>query len=445
LDLLAEQRAIPMDQLCEFLGEPMDVVEHLVGCFLRAGLVRRARPVPSEPAWVWLTLRGVARSSHELSEPRPRVGGLAMSRAVNEVRLSIAARADVRWVSGNLERRRRGRRGGVPRAVIEAAGERHAIDVWLGNPDRSVMSRRLRSRAGEYDFLVWYYAREACASVEQFAVTCGCADLVVRPLPGLDLRGLLPVKWRVDCGADGPESWSAPGIRRPRRLTADDQLWKRLRAGSPVRMSRVVPESVPDAAFEVVAEVSGRDRVGLCGDVWRREGRGTWIFRLETDAGTYRVIRSRWGWRATEVRDESVFELVAGPPRVPRPPQGPPRSRYVEAVPAHYEFGEEVWAKVRPLIPPIEQRPRAHRGRRALSDRAMLSALVFLARRRRGFWSLRREQGYGSGLTVKRRLEYWLEIGVWDPVCEVLAESLPDGRDLDWRWWAAYSRIVSTS
>jgi transposase len=110
-----------------------------------------------------------------------------------------------------------------------------------------------------------------------------------------------------------------------------------------------------------------------------------------------------------------------------------------------WEFGDEVWAKVRPLIPPIEQRPRAHRGRRALSDRAMLSALVFLARRRRGFWSLRREQGYGSGLTVKRRLEYWLEVGVWDPVCEVLAESLPDGRDVDWRWWEAYSQIVLTS
>jgi transposase len=432
LDLLAEQQAIPIDQLAAYLEESEQTVEELVQFYLAAGLVRRARPVPSEPSWVWPTERGMAVSRHRLSTVSPRIGALEALRALNEVRLVVARHPDTRWLSGRVMRAEQGMVGSLPKAVVEVAGERHAIDVWLTGPaQQAVMNRRLVTRSAHYDALVWFYSRRACARIERFAANCGSRNLVVRPLPEVDLSGLHP-------GARGSRGRS----RRP--SIPSERSPRSSKSPRPSRMFRVAEDCIPAEALDAAAGVAGVGSVRLTGEAWRREGRGSRLFRLETDAGVFRVIRSAWGWRATRVVDESAFELVPGPVRHPRPPRGPSRGRYEEIEPRSFEFGEDVWDKLRGLIPPIEERPKARAGRKPLPDRVVLSGIVYLLRSGTSLRRLRRERGYGTGATIKARITYWEELEVWDPVREALVQALPDGRELDWPRLGAVAPRSST-
>ena len=51
LDLIAEQGAIPIDQLAEFLGFKLDKAKRTVKRLHEAGLVRREKPLAGEPEW----------------------------------------------------------------------------------------------------------------------------------------------------------------------------------------------------------------------------------------------------------------------------------------------------------------------------------------------------------------------------------------------------------
>jgi transposase len=425
LRLVAEQGAVPMDQLAEFLDLSDAEVEGLVWTYLRAGLVRRARPIPAEPAWVWLARRGMAAAGWRLSIASPRVGGLQMLRAVNEVRLLVAGSPGVRWVGSRQLRRELGRKGSLPKALVELGEERHAIDVWLSSPaERSSMVERLRSREADHDVVVWFYSGRAASAVEQFAESCGSAKLVVRPLPAVDEGRLRRAAW-------GPRQ---TGSRR--ESSSADRLWARLADAEPSLMYRVYPASVPAEALRAAAGAAGVGAVEIVGEAWRRTGKGCSIYRLETEAGVFRVVRSGWGWRADVVRDESVFEFLPDPPREPGKVKPSVKRPYVPARPRRLEFGEEVWAKVRPLIPPIEDRPRFKGGRASLPDRQILSGLVWMVRTGTPFNRVAREGEYGSSVALRSRLRYWEELGVWRSVREALTRLLPDGEELSWGFLA---------
>lgn len=420
LDLVAEQGAIAMDQLEEFLGETEEAVETRVMRLLEQGLVRRAQPVAKEAPWVWLAVRGMRESAYDLSIAVPRLGHLEALRSANEVRLLVESTGAGRWLSRRVMRHAQGLRGSIPTAVVEREGERHSIDIWFSVAEPASLSRRFALRAREYDAVVWFYSRRAFSSVKDFAVRREEAKLVIRPIPKVDMSGLR-----------GP---GVGGRRRPSPAIAtaandaDAQLWKRLQAGKPAPMRPILVGAVPPEAKQVIVAEVGRE---VClRAAWQTTRKGARVYRLETDAGVFRAICSSWGWRVSAVRSESVFELIPGEPVDPEV-SPPSRGRYVAAAPAQLEINDEVWAQVRDLIPPVE-RTRPGRGRQPTPDIVVVSGLIWMLRTKTPLSRFGEESEYGSGNALRARLRSWEADGVWEPLRKRLAELLPDGQELQW-------------
>jgi DNA-binding Lrp family transcriptional regulator len=159
LDLLAEQGAIPMDQLARFLGRDIERVHRLTLRLFQDGFVKRSRPFSNEPDWFWVGTRGARFSTTGLSAPALRLGALPKYRAVNEVRLHLRQELPkARWISGRSLRQSGGKKASLPTAVIETAGERHAIEVRLSRGQRLALETRINRRASEYDSVSLYCA-----------------------------------------------------------------------------------------------------------------------------------------------------------------------------------------------------------------------------------------------------------------------------------------------
>jgi transposase len=75
---------------------------------------------------------------------------------------------------------------------------------------------------------------------------------------------------------------------------------------------------------------------------------------------------------------------------------------------------DELWAIVAPMLPPAP-RPWWGGRTRIISDRACFATIVFMARAATP-WRLlpAAELGCGSYSTVRRRLDQWLAVGVFD-------------------------------
>jgi transposase len=91
---------------------------------------------------------------------------------------------------------------------------------------------------------------------------------------------------------------------------------------------------------------------------------------------------------------------------------------------------DELWALVRPLLPPEPPKPKG--GRPRVSDRAALAGIIFVLRTGCPWEWLPRELGCGSGVTCWRRLRDWQRAGVWHRLHTALLERLEAADRLDW-------------
>lgn len=183
--LVAEQAAIPFDQLARFLvaseRQAAKIAKHLAD----AGVADYARILHGEPPLLWLTQRGCRLSGTGFSYLPPRVGALARIRAVNEVRLHIAARApEARWICGRTVFRQQGYRGHRAHAVVESEGERHAILALLrpGRPEHWIPA--FQSHIRRHDAVIAFCLPSAERAVQRLAKRHHWPKLVIRPLPG---------------------------------------------------------------------------------------------------------------------------------------------------------------------------------------------------------------------------------------------------------------------
>ena len=101
---------------------------------------------------------------------------------------------------------------------------------------------------------------------------------------------------------------------------------------------------------------------------------------------------------------------------------------------------DELWAALRPLLPP--ERPKPRGGRPRCDDRAVLAGIIFVLRSGIPWEMLPRELGC-SGMTCWRRLRDWQEAGVWTRLHRVLLERLADAGHLDWSRASLDSASVS--
>lgn len=184
LRLVAEQSAMPFDQLARFL-DCDDPQAALIAKHLTArGFADYGRFLHGEPPLLWLTHRGCRLSATGFDFVPPKVGALARVRAVNDIRLHIAQRAPgARWICGRTVFREQGRRGHRPNAVIEVADERHAVLAVLSPKPKSLMVPLLESQLRRHDALIIFGPERARRFLARLATEHHWPKLVARPLP----------------------------------------------------------------------------------------------------------------------------------------------------------------------------------------------------------------------------------------------------------------------
>src|SRR6185437_14475853 len=90
----------------------------------------------------------------------------------------------------------------------------------------------------------------------------------------------------------------------------------------------------------------------------------------------------------------------------------------------------ELWAVVKPLLPPEQPKPKG--GRPRVRDRAALSGIIFVLKSGIPWEMLPQELGCGSGMTCWRRLRDWQQAGVWERLHQELLRRLQEAEKLDW-------------
>lgn len=103
---------------------------------------------------------------------------------------------------------------------------------------------------------------------------------------------------------------------------------------------------------------------------------------------------------------------------------------------------DELWARVRPLLPPPKPRRPDHPGRKPLDDRRCLTGILFVLKTGIPWEYLPREMGCGSGMTCWRRLRDWQAAGVWGRLHRLLLAELEQAGRLDWSRAAVDSGTV---
>src|SRR5258708_14852565 len=85
---------------------------------------------------------------------------------------------------------------------------------------------------------------------------------------------------------------------------------------------------------------------------------------------------------------------------------------------------DDLWTRIEPLLPKRRPRNRQHAGRKPISDRAVLTGILFVLRSGIPWKMLPQEMGCGSGSTCWRRLVRWQRAGVWKRLHRVLLTEL---------------------
>ena len=88
---------------------------------------------------------------------------------------------------------------------------------------------------------------------------------------------------------------------------------------------------------------------------------------------------------------------------------------------------DDLWEKIEALLP--KKPPEAiHKGGRpkVLSDRAVLTGIIYVLKTGIPWESLPQEMGCGSGMTCWRRLRDLQVAGVWEKLLRILQQELYD-------------------
>ena len=91
---------------------------------------------------------------------------------------------------------------------------------------------------------------------------------------------------------------------------------------------------------------------------------------------------------------------------------------------------DQIWEMIEKRLPVRRRRPKG--GRPSLSDRQVLTGIVFVLRTGIAWVELPAELGCGCGMTCLRRLRDWQIAGVWYEIQQILAANLRNGDRINW-------------
>lgn len=103
---------------------------------------------------------------------------------------------------------------------------------------------------------------------------------------------------------------------------------------------------------------------------------------------------------------------------------------------------DELWLVIEPRLPAAKPRRFRHRGRKPLSNRQVLTGILFVLKTGLGWEDLPQTLGCGSGMTCWRQLRDWQAAGVWQRIHETLLACLREANQLDWSRAVVHSSAV---
>ena len=98
-----------------------------------------------------------------------------------------------------------------------------------------------------------------------------------------------------------------------------------------------------------------------------------------------------------------------------------------------WQIPDELWVLVKAVLPAREFLPSG--GRPWIPPRQVLDGVLYVLRTGCQWKAL--PSVYGSGSTVHRRFQHWVETGVWEAMWRLLLQYYDAVHGLDWRWQSA--------
>ena len=103
------------------------------------------------------------------------------------------------------------------------------------------------------------------------------------------------------------------------------------------------------------------------------------------------------------------------------------------AVPTIWQIPDDLWLIVEHVLP--RQELARSRGRPWIPPRRILDAVLYVLRTGCQWKAVPRE--FGSGSTVHRRFQRWVEHGVWEAMWRLLLQYYDAAESLEWTWQSA--------
>src|SRR5262245_65225293 len=101
--------------------------------------------------------------------------------------------------------------------------------------------------------------------------------------------------------------------------------------------------------------------------------------------------------------------------------------------PTVWRVPDELWNRVAMLLPIEEFRPTG--GRRWTPPRRILDGVLYVLRTGCQWKAVPHE--YGSGSTLHRRFQRWVDRGCWEAIWRRLLQQYDHDVGLEWRWQSA--------
>ena len=101
--------------------------------------------------------------------------------------------------------------------------------------------------------------------------------------------------------------------------------------------------------------------------------------------------------------------------------------------PTIWQIPDDLWLIVQHVLPREEL--RRSRGRPWIPPRRILDAVLYVLRTGCQWKAVPRE--FGSGSTVHRRFQRWVEHGVWEAMWRLLLQYYDAAESLEWTWQSA--------
>jgi hypothetical protein len=181
---LGEQYAARTDQLETLLDCGPRTIQRVLARLHDAELVTTRRLLVGEPAWVIPTSTGLRAAGHGFGVWQPRLGLLAHTAAVNDVRLHIQSRSpESEWIPERLLARERQAGEHLPDGVVLVDGQRVAIEAELTVKSQRRVQAILDELTGRFDTVLYFCAAGPHRQLTGFAESGRWPTLGVRELP----------------------------------------------------------------------------------------------------------------------------------------------------------------------------------------------------------------------------------------------------------------------